>query len=185
MDNMHRRFASLRRKAIRPDRSPGTKRRTPSTDNLPDPSKHTTAKCWTRKDGTFGISTKTDGNHDGTALFALNEDGTPTYQIQLMRLLCHHYPSPVALKEIITQVYPEYYQSVLAGSLKLTTVLKRLRGMVSDIRTKKLEPAGINPDILPPLSVEATLDIGYSLQVAMLHKMDDISLDKFDDPDFA
>jgi len=140
----------------------------------PPPQDHTTAKVWTTKDGSFWMSTKTDGESDGKVEFALREDGSPTYQAKFMRLICFKHPQPVTLREGMEQVYPEDFSEVSAGDgEKLRNLLRKVRTLVSDIRTKKLAKANLNPDILPPLNIEASVESGISLRVAHLHRLDD------------
>ncbi len=136
----------------------------------PDPKQHTTAKVWTTKDGSLRMSTKTDSKHDGKVEFSLREDGKPTYQMQFMRLICFRHPEPVLLREVMTEVYPEDYASMGSSPSNL---LRKVRSLVSAIRTKKLAKAGLNQDILSPLSVESSVKTGISLRLARLHCLDD------------
>jgi len=76
------------------------------------------------------------------------------------------------LRELLMEVYPDEIKKARDDGKVLLGLLKRLRSMVSDIRVKKLEPAGINPDILPALNVEASIHTGLSLNVAHLHDLD-------------
>ena len=154
----------------------------PERQSWPDPAQHTTAKAWTTKDGSLHLSTKTDGQRDGKVQFALREDGKPTYQMQFMRLLCHYDGAPVTLRSVMEQVYPGDFESAGADGEALLKILRKIRSLVSDIRNKKLLPAGINPDILPSLSIEATIESGLSLRLAKLHRMDDKALDESDQP---
>lgn len=154
----------------------------PEGRSWPDPTRHTTAKAWTTKDGSLCLSTRTDGHRDGKVRFALSEDGNPTYQMQLMRLLCHHDGTPVTLRSVMEQVYPEDFRSAGADGQALLKILRKIRSLVSDIRSKKLLRAGINPDILPSLNIETTIDTGLSLRLAKLHRMDDKALDESDEP---
>ena len=155
----------------------------PEITERPDPKQHTTAKVWTTKDGSFWMSTKTDGEPDGRVEFALREDGAPTYQAKFMRLICFKYPQPVTLREVMEQVYPEDFSEVSAGDgEKLRNLLRKVRTLVSDIRTKKLAKANLNPDILPPLSFESSVETGISLQLAKLHRLDDKAVDGEEPP---
>lgn len=155
-----------------------------SIKKWPDPEQNTTAKIWTTKDGTFCMSTKTDRETDGTVQFQPRENGNPTYQIQFMRLICFHHPNPVLLKDVMREVYSEDYSVIRKDPGAANNLLKKVRSLVSDIRTKKLNKAGINPDILPPFNVESSIDSGISLRLAHLHRMDDMELDRFDEPVF-
>lgn len=146
----------------------------------PDPKRYTTAKYWTKKDGSFCLSTKTNGRRNGKVQFALREDGKPTYQTQFMQLLCYHWPKPAKLKHIIEEVYFEDSSMIHSGEKRVSDTLRNIRGLVSDIRIKKLRKAGINPDILPSLSIASSLETGISLQVAKLHRVDDKMLDDAD-----
>lgn len=155
----------------------------------PDPLLHTTAKCWTTKGGTFGLSTKTQGRYDGKAEFARD-----TIQAKLMQLVCYQkWQEQLAEKErerqprrsfdmtkladFLAEIYPDDMAAARRDAARgdaacLKTLLKRFRSLISDIRTKKLEPAGINPDILPALDIESSIDTGLSLRVAHVHYLD-------------
>jgi len=150
---------------------------------------HTVAKCWTTKDGTFGLSTKTQGRYDGKAEFARD-----TIQAKLMQLVCYQkWQEQLAEKErerqprrsfdmtkladFLAEIYPDVMAAARCDAARgdaacLKTLLKRFRSLISDIRTKKLEPAGINPDILPALDIESSIDTGLSLRVAHVHYLD-------------
>lgn len=78
------------------------------------------------------------------------------------------------LADFLAEIYPDDMaaarrDAVRRDAARLKTLLKRFRSLISDIRTKKLEPAGINPDILPALDVESSIDTGLSLRVAHVH----------------
>jgi hypothetical protein len=155
----------------------------------PDPLLHTVAKCWTTKDGTFGLSTKTQGRYDGKAEFARD-----TIQAKLMQLVCYQkWQQQLAEKErerqpkrsfemtkladFLSEIYPDDMAAARRDAARgdaacLKALLKRFRSLISDIRTKKLEPAGINPDILPALDIESSIDTGLSLRVAHVHYLD-------------
>lgn len=148
----------------------------------PNPEKHTTAKVWTVKEGSFRMSTKTDSQHDGTVEFAPTDSGELTYQMRLMQLLCFQFPKPVSLAEVIQQVYPDDFATVSGDAAALSKTLRKVRTLVSDIRKKKLANANLNPDILPALSIEVSRDTGIALQLAHLHRMDDKELDEADEP---
>jgi len=154
----------------------------PEPKARPDPARYTTAKCWTtKKDGAFNISTKTQSRHDGEVKFAAG-----TGQARLMQLLCYQqrrrqdaennrdeeFETP-RLGELLAEVYPDEITKARKDGNALALLLKRLRSMVSDIRIKKLEPAGINPDILPALNIEAGIQTGLSLRLARLHDLDE------------
>jgi len=150
----------------------------------PDPQAHTVAKCWTTKDGTLRLSTKTQGRCDGKVEF-----GPRTIQARLMQLLCYQkWHQQLAEKEgeqqpnrsfemtkladFIAEIYPDDMAVARRDVTRLKALLKRFRSLVSDIRTKKLKPSGINPDILPALDIESSVDTGLSLRVAHLHYFD-------------
>jgi len=155
----------------------------------PDPQTHTVAKCWTTKDGAFCMSTRTQGQRDGKVEF-----GPRTNQARLMRLLCYQkWQQQLAEKErdrpqsrgfemtqladFLSEIYPEDMtaarrDAARGDAARLKALLKRFRSLISDIRTKKLEPAGINPDILPALDIESSIDAGLSLRVAHVHYLD-------------
>ena len=152
----------------------------PEMKSWPDPTEHTVAKCWTTQDGAFHVMTKTDGKRDGETPF-----GADTLQSRLMQTLCQqrwrsqeekrvggHMTASVSLRDAIEQVYPDRARQARSDGQVLGKLLKLLRSLVSDIRTKKLEPAGINPDILPALNIESSVNSGISLRVAHLHYQD-------------
>jgi len=142
----------------------------------PDPKQHTTAKAWTVKSKSFCLSTTTERKDDGKVDFSM-VDGKPTKQMQLMRLLCFMHPKAVAVAKVIEQVYPEELANARRDAAALKGLLKKIRSLISDIRNKKLGPAGINPEILPPLDIEITDATEITLNVAHLHKLDDIGFE--------
>jgi hypothetical protein len=142
----------------------------------PNPKEHTTAKAWTVKSKSFCLSTATESKDDGKVEFPM-VDGKPTKQMQLMRLVCFVHPQSVAVAKVIEQVYPEEIADARGDAKVLKGLLKKIRSLISDIRNKKLTPAGINPDILPPLDVEITGTTEIALNVAHLHKLDDIGFE--------
>lgn len=152
----------------------------PATRAWPDPKQHTTAKAWTVKDGRFCLSTKTDGRRDGRAVFEPT-NGKPTNQMQFMRLICFKHPNSLRIADILEQVYAEDTARARRDPPALARLLKRVRSLVSDIRNKKLIPAGINPGILPPLSADTTTGLEVTLRVARLHRWGDIG---FEEPTF-
>ena len=150
----------------------------------PDAQTHTVAKCWTTKDGAFCLSTKTQGRCDGKVEFARD-----TIQSRLMHLVCYQkWQQQLAEKEreqqpnrsfemtkladFITEIYPDDVAAARRDATLLKALLKRFRSLISDIRTKKLEPSGINPNILPALDIESNIDTGLSLRVAHVHYLD-------------
>lgn len=150
----------------------------------PDAQTHTVAKCWTTKDGTFCLSTKTQGRYDGKVEFARD-----TIQSRLMHLVCYQkWQQQLAEKEreqqpnrsfemtkladFITEIYPDDVAAARRDATLLKALLKRFRSLISDIRTKKLEPFGINPNILPTLNIESNIDTELSLRVAHVHYLD-------------
>lgn len=152
----------------------------PTPRTWPEPQDHTVAKLWTRKDGVLCLSTKTDSSHDGVVEFAPLVPGELTYQMRFMQFMSFTYPSTATLAQIIEQVYPNEYVEARRDPTTLKNTLRRLRSLVSDIRTKKLGKAGINPEILPSLNIEASIQTGIGLQLAKLHRLDDKELDQAD-----
>lgn len=148
---------------------------------LPNPEEHTTAKVWTIKSGAIRMSTKTDKNHDGQVEFAPLENVPQTFQMKFIQLITFKYPDPISLGDVIHQVYPDDYATALGDATALAKVLRKVRTLVSDIRIKKFAKAGINPDVLPSLSIEASKDTGIALRLAHLHRMDDKELDEADE----
>lgn len=145
----------------------------------PDPLEHTVAKVWTTQDGTFCLSTKTKAQRDGECRFPL-WNGEATKQMRLMMVLCHKHPAEVRLATVIEQVYPESKAEVLQNPNGLLGLLKKVRSLVSDIRNKKLAPAGINSDILPPLDMEITADTAIGLKLAHVHRLDEVGFGEQD-----
>jgi len=155
----------------------------------PDPQTHTVAKCWTTKDGAFCLSTKTRGRYNGKVEF-----GPRTNQARLMQLLCYQkWQEQLTEKEreqqlnmsfemtkladFMAEIYPDDMAAARRDAARgdvarLKALLKRFRSLISDIKTKKLAPAGINPDVLPPLDIESSIDTGLSLRVAHVHYLD-------------
>lgn len=127
------------------------------------------------------MSTKTDGKHDGTVEFPPTDSGKPTFQMRFMQLLCFKHATSVSLAEVIQQVYPDDYTSALGDAIALGKMLRKLRTLVSDIRNRKFAKANLNPDILPSLSIEASMETGIALRLAHLHRMDDKALDEADE----
>jgi len=115
----------------------------------PDPELHTTATAW-RKKGSIFLRTKTDGVLDGEVEFAL-QDGRISKQMDLIWKLLLAWKSGIAFRDIARQLYKDEFREACRTDDRalMTLVAKRVRGLVHDIRTKKLLPAGINPDILP------------------------------------
>lgn len=143
--------------------------------NWPDPKQHTTAKAWTTQSGAFCLNTETERNDDGKVEFSMI-DGKPTKQMQFMRVLCFMHPKAIVLAEVMQQVYPEEFASAGRKHEALKALLKKVRTLISDIR-KKLTRAGINPAILPPVDMESSDVTEVALNVAHLHKLDDIGCD--------
>ncbi len=146
----------------------------------PDPEEHTRAKVWTRKDGTLYLSTKTDTVHDGKVTFAPNATGQLTYQMRFMQLMCFKFPDSATVAEVIEQVYPDDLTASKQDPDIRKKTLHKLRALVSDVRTKKFAKAGLNPDVLPPLSIEASIEAGIGLRLAHLTRLDDKELDGAD-----
>jgi hypothetical protein len=146
----------------------------------PNPLEHTTAKVWTVKEGAIRMSTKTHGHHDGTVEFAPIRPGKLTNQMQFIQLVCFKFPDSATLAEVIAQVYPDDLAEVKQDPEVLKKTLRKLRSLVSDIRKKKFEKANLNPDILPPLSIESSMDTGIGLRLAHLHRLDDKEIDEAD-----
>ena len=134
----------------------------------PDPQTQTTAKFWTTKDGTFCLSTKTQGRYDGKVEFHYVLDPTK----QMAHKVYASTSNKMALAELIDQVYPKSKEKVRGDGAALGALLKTLRTLISDIRNKKLSPAGINPEILPSLDVEVTSNTTIGLRLAHARDMD-------------
>ena len=137
-----------------------------------NPKKLTTAKIWTKKDGTFCLSTKTDNHSDGMAEFALSNVRKSTKQMRFVMIICHHWPKGVKVSEIVRGVYPEDTNGLRDNNDKAKALLKKVRSLVSDVR-KKLAHSGINPEIVSSLGMEATATDHVSLNVVHLHKVDE------------
>jgi len=156
--------ASSGRDEVAEEKKPESKR------TWPDPQTHTTAKCWTKKDGTFCLSTKTQGCYDGEVEFPMR-NGAPTKQMQLMKVLCFTHPREMNLATLIDQIYPER-NNVRKEAKALADLLKNIRTLISDIRNKKLVPSGINPEVLPARDFEVTEKTTICLRLACVHNMD-------------
>jgi hypothetical protein len=149
----------------------------PTDRTWPDPQQNTTAKAWTINSRAFCLSTTTGGQSDGKAEFPFG-NGKPTKQMQLMKLLCFMHPKAIKIAGIIEQVYPDEFLKAQRDGKVLERLIKRIRSLVSDIRNKKLAPAGINPEILPTLDIEITAKTELVLHVAKVHKLDDIGFEE-------
>ena len=134
----------------------------------PDPKQFTVAKVWTREDGAYCLSTKTEGQRDGMVEF-----GPTTKQMKLMMLLCYKYPKGVSLSEIVDEVYSKEKKKLKDNPEQAKKLLRRICSLVGDIRKGKLAPAGINPDIVSTLGNDTTYQDSVILQVAHLYRMDD------------
>lgn len=139
----------------------------------PDSSEHTIGKVWTVQSGALRFKTQTDGRDDGQAEFGTLQSGMPTLQKQLMVLLCHTFPHPVTVSVLLEQLYREEFDQCRTNVAQLKQTLKKLIGLVSDVRTKKLEKNKLNPDILPALNAETTLQTGIALRLLRLDRLDD------------
>ncbi len=138
----------------------------------PDPEEHTVAKFWTREDGVFCFSTRTQGHEDGRVEFA-PVNNKPTNQMQLMNVLLFKHPTEVSLATLIEQVYPESKEKVRNDGAELARTLKNLRTLISDVRNKKMTPAGINPEILPSIDIETQRNATICLRLAHVRNLDD------------
>ena len=78
------------------------------------------------------------------------------------------------------EVYPDDYAAAISDQALMLKTLHKFRTLVSDIRCRKLAKAGLNPNILPTFSVEASLNDGICLCLAHLHRLDDHELDDAD-----
>lgn len=145
-----------------------------------DPKEYTVAKMWTTKDGILRISTKTEGQRDGEVEFAPSASGESTLQMRLMQHLCFIFPASATLREVMEQVYREEFATIGDSLAAQKDMLHRFRSLVSDVRIKKLQKAGLNPQILPQLNVEASTETGIQLRLAHLHRLDDKGLDEAD-----
>ena len=146
----------------------------------PNPSKHTTAKVWTVKGGAIRMSAKTDGQEDSSVEFAPDQSGKSTCQMRFIQCLCFRYPQAATLGELIEQVYPVEFAAAARDGDAQKKLLRKFRTLVSDVRIRKFQKAGMNPDILPSLSVEASINAGITLRLAKLHPLDDKELDEAD-----
>lgn len=113
-----------------------------------DPAICTAAEAW-RQHGSLFFRTKTNGAVDGQVEFPLDE-GEMTLQMHLMWRLLLKWPHGVDFRILAEELYTQRLQAALKNDDKdaLEAVAKSIRSLVSDIRYKKLERNGINPEIL-------------------------------------
>ena len=93
--------------------------------------------------------------------------------MQLMNVLLFKHPTEVSLATLIEQVYPESKEKVRNDGAELARTLKNLRTLISDVRNKKMTPAGINPEILPSIDIETQRNATICLRLAHVRNLDD------------
>lgn len=135
-----------------------------------DPARHTVASAW-RRNGKLVLRTFTDGKVDGEAEFAL-VDGQLTKQARLVWLLLLKWPSGIPFRQLAMDLYEDEFDAAQrsGASLQMQTVAKRVRALIHDVRFLKLEPAGINPDILPTVLVVGSRRTTVALQLQDLDR---------------
>lgn len=140
----------------------------------PDPAIHTTARAWREKDALV-LETTTNGTRDGRVEFTLQE-GRPTLQQRLMWHLLLLWPRGLSFEAIARELYADELHAALQakdedkGRDHLMIVAKRVRALVHAIRTDKLDPAGINPEILPTVLKTRTRNETVRLRFAELDR---------------
>jgi len=136
----------------------------------PDPAGHTKVVAW-RKAGSIFLETHVDDVHEGTVEFALQE-GRVTHQMTLIWLLLLNFPDGMHFDEIAKELYPKEHARARTDCDKalLLRISKRVRTLIHDIRCKKLEPAGINPAILPPVRKHMKRKDSYGMQLKGLDR---------------
>lgn len=115
----------------------------------PDPEIHTTARAWRRSRSLF-LSTETDGKPDGEVEFS-PRDGRITLQMKLMWRLFLEWPQGIHFEHLTHELYGDEYRVALRrnDSVQVMILAKRVRALMHDIRFDKLQPAHLNPEILP------------------------------------
>lgn len=152
----------------------------PKTQKWPDPTRHTTASVWTTDDDVWHLSTTTNGIRDGE-LRLRRFKRQRTKQLQLMELVCANWPSGTRVADVITAAYGPAWNAVRSGRRTRRSVVKCVCSLVTAVRGK-LKSAGINPDILPPLNVDASEETEIFLRVAPRTNLDDHDRDSADAP---
>jgi hypothetical protein len=144
----------------------------------PDPKTATIGKYWMRIDGVTGFSTKTDDKKDGSVVFRLGVAGKMTLQAKLLQILCLHYRGPVRAIELVAQIYPEESKKVGLSMGKSDKLFHKFAGLVSDLRIKTFKRAGINPEVISPITKNAVFNGRVSLNLLFLHRMDEKEPDR-------
>lgn len=140
----------------------------------PDPEIHTTARAWREKD-TLVLETATNGTTDGRVVFEPQE-GRLTLQQQLMWHLLLLWPRGLDFEAIAKEFYADEFSAARQakdpdkGRDHLMVVAKRVRALVHAVRTDKLDPAGINPEILPTVLKTRTRNQTVRLRFAALDR---------------
>lgn len=137
----------------------------------PDPEVHTTARVW-RKDGSLILRTETNGTPDGEVVFSPQE-GRVTLQMQLMWRLLLEWPRGLHFGEIAKDLYKDEYIAAVRRSDgdQLMILAKRVRSLVHDIRFDRLQPAGLNPEILPTVLKAMSRNQTVRLRFASLDRL--------------
>jgi len=138
----------------------------PAAKTWPDPEEHTAMKVWTTRDGELRISTKTHGERDGRVDFQRGSK-----QSVLVMLLAHKHARGASLKEALQTAYRDEFKKNKDNPRALKKLMAKLRALISDIR-KKLERAGVNPDMLTPIDRDVSPDTRVRFRTAMIRNMD-------------
>lgn len=117
--------------------------------------------------GVIKFRTYTDGKMDGEVTFA-GMGSTVSKQRQLMFVLLNARGGRVHLRTLVEAAYEIDVRTGFDDSFTASLHGKRLAQLIRDIRDKKLEKAGINPDVLPTLHSPHVKSGMMSLRLAHL-----------------
>lgn len=132
-----------------------------------DPKNSTIGEAVLTKSGVLKFRTFTNGKQDGEVAFAgLNQD--VCRQRQLMLMLLNAWRDGAHLQALVEAVYDVDLRTFHDDEFTVSRYGKRLAQLIRDIRDKKFEKAGINPDVLPKLHSPHVKNGMMSLRLAKL-----------------
>jgi hypothetical protein len=140
-----------------------------------DTGQETRLRWWLRKDGSLAIDTVTSGKVDGKVEFRLF-GGAATMQQRLMMALLHKHPRPVALGDVIRDLYPDSARSLGSETEKTRKLMNRVRAHVNAIR-KRAHEHGVPKEILPSVTLSPTLDYQLRFNVFEVFQVEGDYLD--------
>jgi hypothetical protein len=132
-----------------------------------NPRTDTFGKWWTHEDGTFCLSTHTNHVRDGVAVFQM-VNGKMTLQSRLIQALCATWPEGIQALELLNQVYELKKESVTGHPRNGMELFDNFVTLISDLKYKKLEKAGLNPEIIPSVTAGKLYRTQIFLRLAKL-----------------